>query len=87
MTEKEIQQAAMGRMGYGLRALVSGWRVAGEDLSTIVQVLLNESINLSITIAGGTLLGGRQILSDVLSEAWTVVTKNNPHLTGGGGGN
>jgi len=82
-----IEQAALGRMGYSLRALVMGWRVSGERIPLIVRVLLNEAINLCLQTVASRLEPGRQLFEDHADGAWNAVLDSNPHLRDQHGGN
>lgn len=75
-----VEQAAMGRIGYALRALTNGWRVLQEAEPLIVGALFNEAINLCLSGTGGNLATAREAFDAMVDRAWTVVIENNPQL-------
>lgn len=75
------QQAAMGRMGYAIRALTNGVRTHQEEFDLLVRALMLETINLCLTkYHGRSLTSGQADFYSMADDLWQFVNLNNPEL-------
>jgi len=83
----EQDAAALGRMGYSLRCLVSGWRMTGERVDLVMRALANEVINVAGVVAQANMIAARELVDRTIDRAWETVMQQNPKLRPKPGGN
>jgi len=74
------QQAAMGRMGYALRATIVGLRTHGEEFDLVLRAVITEAINLALTKYNASLDSAEAEMAAITHEVFAFLELNNTDL-------